>query len=113
MKGFTVAGVALALILSAATAAAADDAIHMALANPARPAADRDTDSRRKPETEEEEAKSAAARIRSEADLRGRLNNDSLSEDEIRQIEEDPLGAPLRPVELVDDEDPHRVTRLP
>ena len=28
-------------------------------------------------------------RIRSEADLRGRLNNDSLSEDEIRQIEED------------------------
>ena len=28
-------------------------------------------------------------RSRSEADLRGRLNNDSLSEDEIRQIEED------------------------
>jgi carboxyl-terminal processing protease len=28
-------------------------------------------------------------RTRSEADLRGRLNNDSLSEDEIRQIEED------------------------
>ena len=26
---------------------------------------------------------------RSEADLRGRLNNDSLTEDEIRQIEED------------------------
>jgi predicted methyltransferase len=51
MKRFTAAGVALALILSAATAAAADDAIHMALANPARPAADRDTDSRRKPET--------------------------------------------------------------
>ncbi|MHA6264079.1 S41 family peptidase [Arenibacterium sp. CAU 1754] len=44
---------------------------------------------RRKPETEEDEAKSAAARIRSEADLRGRLNNDSLSEDEVRQIEED------------------------
>ena len=44
---------------------------------------------RRKPETEEDEEKSAAARTRSEADLRGRLNNDSLSEDEIRQIEED------------------------
>ncbi len=29
------------------------------------------------------------ARTRSEADLRGRLNNDSLSEDEVRQIEED------------------------
>ena len=38
---------------------------------------------------EEEEPKSAAPRSRSEADLRGRLNNDSLSEDEIRQIEED------------------------
>ncbi|MGR3563555.1 MAG: S41 family peptidase [Heliomarina sp.] len=45
---------------------------------------------RRAPETEEEdEPKSAVNRSRSEADLRGRLNNDSLSEDEIRQIEED------------------------
>lgn len=39
--------------------------------------------------TEEPEAKSAVSRSRSEADLRGRLNNDSLSPDEIRQIEED------------------------
>jgi len=38
------------------------------------------------PEAEEDEAN---ARTRSEADLRGSLNNDSLSEDEIRQIEED------------------------
>ncbi|MFI2767318.1 S41 family peptidase [Ruegeria faecimaris] len=38
------------------------------------------------PETEEEEAN---GNTRSEADLRGSLNNDSLSEDEIRQIEED------------------------
>lgn len=38
------------------------------------------------PEAEEEETN---ARSRSEADLRGSLNNDSLSEDEIRQIEED------------------------
>ncbi|WP_171232277.1 S41 family peptidase [Ruegeria sp. HKCCA4812] len=38
------------------------------------------------PESEEEETN---ARSRSEADLRGSLNNDSLSEDEIRQIEED------------------------
>ncbi|MBL3703688.1 PDZ domain-containing protein [Sulfitobacter sp. BDSS02] len=45
---------------------------------------------RRAPDTEEEdEPKSAVNRSRSEADLRGRLNNDSLSEDEIRQIEED------------------------
>ncbi|MDJ1008211.1 MAG: S41 family peptidase [Paracoccaceae bacterium] len=35
------------------------------------------------------EDESAAARNRSEADLRGRLSNDSLSEDEIRQIEAD------------------------
>ncbi len=42
---------------------------------------------RREPATEEED--DAAARTRSEADLRGRLNNDSLSEDEARQIEED------------------------
>ncbi|MFC4669006.1 S41 family peptidase [Seohaeicola nanhaiensis] len=40
-------------------------------------------------ETEEPEAKSAVSRSRSEADLRGRLNNDSLTPDEIRQIEED------------------------
>ncbi len=38
------------------------------------------------PNAEEEESN---ARTRSEADLRGSLNNDSLSEDEIRQIEED------------------------
>jgi carboxyl-terminal processing protease len=36
-----------------------------------------------------EEEEDAKARSRSEADLRGSLNNDSLSEDEIRQIEED------------------------
>lgn len=41
---------------------------------------------RRSAEPEEEESK---RRTRSEADLRGSLNNDSLSEDEIRQIEED------------------------
>ena len=44
---------------------------------------------RRNPEAEEEDAASAARRQRSEADLRGRLNNDSLSEDEVRQIEAD------------------------
>ena len=38
------------------------------------------------PAEEEEESN---GRTRSEADLRGSLNNDSLSEDEIRQIEED------------------------
>ncbi len=38
------------------------------------------------PPTDEEEDD---ARTRSEADLRGSLNNDSLSEDEVRQIEED------------------------
>ncbi|MDQ2095881.1 S41 family peptidase [Rhodalgimonas zhirmunskyi] len=38
---------------------------------------------------EEEKPASAARRSRSEADLRGALSNDSLSEDEIRQIEED------------------------
>jgi carboxyl-terminal processing protease len=41
---------------------------------------------RRSAEPEEEENKRST---RSEADLRGSLNNDSLSEDEIRQIEED------------------------
>jgi carboxyl-terminal processing protease len=40
---------------------------------------------RRQPQTEEEEER----QTRSEADLRGSLGNDSLSEDEIRQIEED------------------------
>ncbi|MGR3323653.1 MAG: S41 family peptidase [Pseudooceanicola sp.] len=43
----------------------------------------------RRPETEEEEETSAVRRNRSEADLRGALDNDSLSEDEIRQIEEE------------------------
>ncbi len=42
---------------------------------------------RRAPESEEEEGETP--RSRSEADLRGSLDNDSLSEDEIRQIEED------------------------
>ena len=44
-----------------------------------------------KPDAAQEEDKpaSAARRSRSEADLRGALSNDSLSEDEIRQIEED------------------------
>ncbi len=41
---------------------------------------------RRRPNEEEEETN---GRQRSEADLRGSLGNDSLSEDEIRQIEED------------------------
>lgn len=44
---------------------------------------------RRKPATEEEDEAATTARTRSEADLRGSLNNDSLSEDEIRQIEEE------------------------
>ncbi|WP_095587690.1 S41 family peptidase [Actibacterium ureilyticum] len=44
----------------------------------------------RRPETEEEDTNgSIAARNRSEADLRGSLDNDSLTEDERRQIEED------------------------
>jgi carboxyl-terminal processing protease len=42
---------------------------------------------RRAPATEEPEATNRPSR--SEADLRGRLSNDSLSEDEIRQIEEE------------------------
>ncbi|PSL21344.1 S41 family peptidase [Shimia abyssi] len=42
---------------------------------------------RRTPANEEEE--DANRHIRGEADLRGSLNNDSLSEDEVRQIEED------------------------
>ncbi len=40
-----------------------------------------------RPETEEEETPRRL--LRSEADLRGSLNNDSLSEDQIKQIEED------------------------
>ena len=45
---------------------------------------------RRRPEAEEEEDEATAARRqRSEADLRDSLSNDSLSEDETRQIEED------------------------
>ncbi len=43
---------------------------------------------RRDPASEEEE-EATSLPSRSEADLRGRLNNDSLSEDEIKQIEED------------------------
>ena len=43
---------------------------------------------RRSPNEEEDEA-ATNQRQRSEADLRGRLDNDSLSEDEVRQIEED------------------------
>lgn len=42
---------------------------------------------RRQPE--EEDAEEESPRFRSEADLRGSLDNDSLTEDEIRQIEED------------------------
>ncbi|QDC08336.1 S41 family peptidase [Oceanicola sp. D3] len=42
---------------------------------------------------EEDEEQSAAARRRSEADLRGAISNDSLSEDEIRQIEEERAAA--------------------
>lgn len=42
---------------------------------------------RRKPESEEEE-KNLPPLLRSEADLRGSLDNDSLTEDEIRHIEE-------------------------
>jgi len=44
---------------------------------------------RRTPASEEEDEEADARRSRSEADLRGRLNNDSLSPDEARQIEED------------------------
>lgn len=41
----------------------------------------------------EEEDEASARRTRSEADLRGSLSNDSLTEDEIRQIEEDQAKA--------------------
>lgn len=44
---------------------------------------------RRDPAAEPEDEPASAVRQRSEAELRGSLNNDSLSEDEIRQIEED------------------------
>ena len=44
---------------------------------------------RRVAPTDEDDSAAAARRTRSEADLRGRLENDSLSEDEVRQIEED------------------------
>jgi len=45
---------------------------------------------RREPDAEDEaEEESISNRRRSESDLRGSLNNDSLSEDEIRQIEAD------------------------
>jgi carboxyl-terminal processing protease len=48
---------------------------------------------RRRPASEEEDG--APRPGRSEADLRGSLNNDSLSEDQIRQIEEDRAKAEL------------------
>jgi carboxyl-terminal processing protease len=48
---------------------------------------------RREPATEEDEQTRRPGR--SEADLRGSLNNDSLSEDQIRQIEEDRAKAEL------------------
>ena len=48
---------------------------------------------RRQPASPEEEESSAPSR--SEADLRGSLNNDSLTEDQIRQIEEDRAKAEL------------------
>jgi carboxyl-terminal processing protease len=57
----------------------------------------------RRPEVVEEEDDAAAARTRSEADLRGRLNNDSLSEDEIRQIEEDRAKAEAAAARRVED----------
>ncbi|MEL6887783.1 MAG: S41 family peptidase [Pseudomonadota bacterium] len=44
---------------------------------------------RRAPETEEEEEARSAVGQRSESELRGSLSNDSLSEDEVRQIEAD------------------------
>ncbi|MEM6760848.1 MAG: S41 family peptidase [Pseudomonadota bacterium] len=44
---------------------------------------------RRQPETEDEEEPRSAVGQRSESDLRGALGNDSLSDDQIRQIEED------------------------
>lgn len=49
----------------------------------------------RRPEAEEEEEEGVTPLNRSEADLRGSLNNDSLTEDQIRQIEEDRAKAEL------------------
>ena len=43
----------------------------------------------RRPEAEEEDEEAANRRNRSEADLRGSLDNDSISEDERRQLEEE------------------------
>lgn len=48
---------------------------------------------RRKPVTEEEDTDVSARRTRSEADLRGSLGNDSLTEDEIKKIEEERAAA--------------------
>jgi carboxyl-terminal processing protease len=47
----------------------------------------------RRPPAAEAEDENSTRRSRSEADLRGALNNDSLSEDEIRQIEEEQAAA--------------------
>lgn len=47
----------------------------------------------RRTETEEEDEDQTRPRSRTEADLRGSLNNDSLTDDEVRQIEEDRLRA--------------------
>lgn len=44
---------------------------------------------RRRPTTEEEDEPASAVGPRTEGDLRGRLNNDSLTDDQARQIEED------------------------
>ncbi|WP_420859605.1 S41 family peptidase [Marivivens marinus] len=46
-----------------------------------------------RPRLQDETGEEEQPRLRSEADLRGALNNDSLSEDEIRQIEEDQAAA--------------------
>ncbi|MGO4916734.1 S41 family peptidase [Pseudogemmobacter sp. W21_MBD1_M6] len=43
----------------------------------------------RRPDAAEEEEKSAASKTRTEADLRGSLNNDSMTEDEKKQLEDD------------------------
>ncbi|MEL6450359.1 MAG: S41 family peptidase [Pseudomonadota bacterium] len=48
---------------------------------------------RRQPETEEEDEAASAVGQRSERDLRGSLDNDSLSEDQIKQIEADRANA--------------------
>ncbi|RYG90331.1 S41 family peptidase [Loktanella sp. IMCC34160] len=46
-----------------------------------------------RPRLQDENGEEEQPRLRSEADLRGALNNDSLTEDEIRQIEEDQAAA--------------------